>query len=197
MFEIVEAIHRALKTESTFAFVLVIAGVFAVGGGILGWLVDAGYKNSADYKKEHTPVPGRLQEWQQTILLTTFSQYPGHKVLILAGVGDETAAYANQFKDLFQKSGWIVDGPKRAPINQVVFDVQLSRDQYIETHPEVPIIVSTFVSARIRHRPGTHDPGIPSDWLVLWVGAKAPDGEPDHIPLQVPPGTFPTPHPAP
>lgn len=124
--------------------------------------------------------------------MTTLSQYPGHQILILAGVGEETGAYANQFRDIFRRAGWIVDGPKPAPINQVVFDIQLSRDEYVGTHPEVSTIVSSFVSARIRHRPGTHDPGVPSDWLVLWVGAKAPEGEPDHIPLQVPQGTFPT-----
>jgi hypothetical protein len=95
MFEFVEAVHKALKTESTIAFVLVIAGVFAVGGGALAWVVDQGYKNSAEYKKEHKGAPGPLAEWQQTLILTTLSQFPGHKILILAGVGEETAAYAS------------------------------------------------------------------------------------------------------
>jgi hypothetical protein len=133
---------------------------------------------------------GPLAEWQQVLVLTTISQFPGHKVLILAGIGDETAAYAAQFRDLFLKASWIVDGPRPAPINQVVFDVQVSMDQYIFTHPEVQNILSALDSARIRHRPGTHDPNIPSDWLVLWIGARAPANEPDHLPLQVPPETF-------
>jgi hypothetical protein len=57
VFEIVEAIHKALRTESTFVFVLVIVSVFAVMGGIVGWLVDAGYKNSPEYRAAHaTPI---------------------------------------------------------------------------------------------------------------------------------------------
>jgi hypothetical protein len=190
MFEIVEAIHKVLKTESTPVFVMVIAGLFAAGGGAAAWIVDQGYKNSAEYREEHKKVPGPLAEWQQVLVVTALSQYPGHKVLILAGVGDETVAYANQFRDLFERAKWVVDGPKSAPINQVVFDLQLSIDQYIFTHPEVQPILSAFDSARIRHRPGTHDPNIPSDWIVLWVGARSPEGEPQHLPLQVPPRTF-------
>jgi hypothetical protein len=190
MFEIVEAIHKVLKTESTAVFVLVISGLFAAGGGAVAWIVDQGYKNSAEYRDDHKQLAGPLKEWQQVLILTAISQYPGHKVLILSGVGDETAAYANQFRDLFQKAKWIVDGPKPAPIDQVVFDVQFSIDPYIFTHPEVQPILSAFDSARIRHRPGTHDPNIPTDWVVLWVGARPPEGEPQHIPLQVPPGTL-------
>ena len=53
MFEIVEAIHKALRIESTWAFVLVIAfGSFMVGG-FFAWVVDEGYKNSSEYKESH------------------------------------------------------------------------------------------------------------------------------------------------
>ncbi len=48
--------EKALRIESTWAFVFVIAGVFAVVGGIFGWIVDAGYKNSAEYKADHAPM---------------------------------------------------------------------------------------------------------------------------------------------
>ena len=45
MFEIVEAIHKALHTQSTFAFVLVSFLVVGLIAGGVAWLVDIGYKN--------------------------------------------------------------------------------------------------------------------------------------------------------
>lgn len=143
------------------------------------------------YRKSFLEIrKGPLEEWQQVAILTTISQYPGHKVLILASIGEETAAYANQFRDLFSKAGWVVAGPNPAPINQVSFNVQVSIDSYVERHQGADEIRSTFDSARIRHRPVTHDPNIPRDWIVLWVGAKPLEDEPNHLPLQVPPDTF-------
>jgi hypothetical protein len=136
-------------------------------------------------------APGPLAEWQQTLVLTVLSQYPGHKVLILVGVGEETAAYGNQFRDLFLKAKWIVRGPKPAPIDQVVLDVSISIDQLIGSHSEVTSILSGFTSAEVKHRPGgMRGPNIPGDWIVLWVGAKSPEGEPLFKPLEVPPGIF-------
>jgi hypothetical protein len=44
-FEIVEAIHKALHTQSTFAFVLVCFLVVGSIAGGVAWLVDIGYKN--------------------------------------------------------------------------------------------------------------------------------------------------------
>lgn len=57
MFEIVEAIHKAIRTESTMAFVLLISLCFACGGGVLAWIVDKGYKNSAEYLEAHSTEP--------------------------------------------------------------------------------------------------------------------------------------------
>lgn len=53
MFELVRAIHEALGIESTWAFVLVIAAIFAFLSGGAAWIVDKGYKNSLTYKTEH------------------------------------------------------------------------------------------------------------------------------------------------
>lgn len=53
MFAIVKAIHEALHTESTLAFVLAIA---IVGGIVLGgvaWIVDKGYRNTVAERTEH------------------------------------------------------------------------------------------------------------------------------------------------
>lgn len=133
---------------------------------------------------------GPLEEWQRVLIVQTLSQYPGHKVLILSGDGGETTAYAAQFNQLFQKAKWFVKGPRPAPIKQPVLDLQISIDEQIYTHPEIQVILSALKSARVKFRPSVHDPNVPSDWIVLWVGAKTPDDEPQHVPLTVPPGTF-------
>jgi hypothetical protein len=46
MFEIVKAIHEALHTQSTWAFVLIVALIFGSTSGGLAWVVDQGYKNT-------------------------------------------------------------------------------------------------------------------------------------------------------
>lgn len=53
MWDIVEGLHKALRIESTWAFVLVVAGGSALIGGGIAWIIDAGYKNSSEYKTEH------------------------------------------------------------------------------------------------------------------------------------------------
>jgi hypothetical protein len=53
MYEIVEGIHKALRIESTWAFVLIIALGFGVVGGGIAWIIDLGYRNSAEYKADH------------------------------------------------------------------------------------------------------------------------------------------------
>ncbi len=45
VFEIVEAIHKALHTQSTFVLVLVSFIVIGLIGGGVMWLIDIGYKN--------------------------------------------------------------------------------------------------------------------------------------------------------
>jgi hypothetical protein len=53
MFDIVKAIHEALHTESTWAFVLTVA----IAGGLLcggvAWIVDKGYRNALAERSEH------------------------------------------------------------------------------------------------------------------------------------------------
>lgn len=55
MYDIVEGLHKALRIESTWAFVLVVALFFSIVGGLFAWIIDTGYKNSAEYKAEHLP----------------------------------------------------------------------------------------------------------------------------------------------
>jgi len=56
MWDIIGAIHKALRIESTWAFVGLIALVAAILGGAAAWVIDMGYKNSTDYKVDH-PAP--------------------------------------------------------------------------------------------------------------------------------------------
>jgi hypothetical protein len=166
----------------TISAVLIYVGLY----GIHVWL-----RPETEAVQLSPSAPGPLAEWQRTLVLTTLSQFPGHKVLILAGVGEETTAYANQWHDLFKTAKWVVAGPRPAPIDQVVLDVSIGLDLRINSHPEVTTILSGFTSAGIKHRPGgMRSPNIPDDWLVLWVGSKSPADEPLFKPLEVPKGTF-------
>ena len=58
MFEIVAAVHKALKIESTWAFVLLIALGTGAIGGFCAWIIDKGYKNSAEYRQSHQLATG-------------------------------------------------------------------------------------------------------------------------------------------
>jgi hypothetical protein len=51
VFDIVEAIHKALRIESTFWFVVVIAIGSAVVGGFFAWVIDIGYKRSPEFRQ--------------------------------------------------------------------------------------------------------------------------------------------------
>src|ERR1035438_9535515 len=53
MYDIVEGLHKALRIESTWAFVLIVALGSALVGGFFAWITETGYKNSAEYKAEH------------------------------------------------------------------------------------------------------------------------------------------------
>lgn len=57
MWETVERIHKALGIQSTWKFVLLFALLGAVVSGLAAWVVDAGYKNSAEYKTARLPKP--------------------------------------------------------------------------------------------------------------------------------------------
>lgn len=196
MFEIVEAIHKVLRTESTLVFVLVIAGLFAIGGGTVAWLVDAGYKNSPEYQADH--ARGRtLEEWQRVGLVAILSRYPNQRVVILASVGEETLSYADQLRRVLKGSKWRVDGPKPAPVDQPAVDLQVSVSmKYFGNEAAMPPGFQAlksgvdFVGLKARHN-FIMDPDVSPDLVVLWVGAKSPDGmSPDNYPPLVTHGQY-------
>src|SRR5258706_9081007 len=79
MYDIVEGIHKALRIESTWAFVLVVALGAGLVGGFFAWVIDVGYRNSAEYKAEHPPKTQAVtpnNSPAQSVTATTNSQTP-------------------------------------------------------------------------------------------------------------------------
>src|SRR5258708_14219779 len=58
----VKAIHEALGIESTWAFVLVIAGIFALLSGSTAWIIDTGYKRSIHEASESRNLAASTHE---------------------------------------------------------------------------------------------------------------------------------------
>src|ERR1700730_5103952 len=74
MWDTIGAIHKALKIESTWAFVAVIALIGASLGGAAAWVIDVGYKNSAEYKAEHSPKQKAVtKDSSEATTVTAFS----------------------------------------------------------------------------------------------------------------------------
>jgi hypothetical protein len=131
----------------------------------------------------------RLEDWQKVRLIATLSRDPNHKVLILASSGDETWAYAEDFRDVFLKGQWRVTGPESAPIDQAAMDIQLSiSEKYWASQPPryFEAVRGVMKLIGLKQRTGyVFDPSASPDELVLWVGAKSLDSQnPDnYLPL--------------
>jgi hypothetical protein len=122
----------------------------------------------------------RLSEWQRGKMGSKISQFAGKNILIMASSGKSTLSYAQDFRDVFVSSGWKVEGPNPVgPINEPIIDVQLSVNGTlgIPPKPEDAAVLDSLKEAGIKHRDHyVLDPDITPDLLVLWVGAKSPDG---------------------
>ena len=79
MFEIVEGLHRALHSNSTWAFVLLCFLFFGAAGALLGFIVDIGYKNS---------VHARESDNSKAPILTPQQQFEDFKVQVGKDVGN-------------------------------------------------------------------------------------------------------------
>jgi len=78
-----------------------------------------------------------LADWQKIKLAADISKYTRQGILILAAVGEETQCYAADFKGVFARVQWDVDGPKDARIDQAALDVQLSINEDFFSHTEL------------------------------------------------------------
>ena len=88
-------------------------------------------------------------------------------------------SYAQEFKKVFTSAGWKVTGPNRVePFYESMIDVQLSANGSPSVmKPEVAAIRDGFAKAAIKHRKNVMlDPEVSPDEVVLWVGAKSPEG---------------------
>jgi hypothetical protein len=135
---------------------------------------------TAQSESESQSDTRHLSEWQRGKIGSEVSQYLGKKVLIMASSGKNTWSYAQEFRDVFASSGWKVEGPKHLPpIDELIIDLQLSTNGRLGTPPksEVLAVLNSFKAAGIKHRERIMlDPDISPDLLVLWVGAKSPEG---------------------
>lgn len=122
----------------------------------------------------------RLSEWQRGTIVSGISQHAGKRILIMASTGSNTWSYAQGFRDVFVSSGWKVEGPKAVPaIDELIIDVQLSANGIlgVPQKPEEAAVMNSFTQAGIKHREHlVLDSDINPGLLVLWVGAKSPEG---------------------
>jgi hypothetical protein len=174
VFETVKAIHEAIHSESTWAFILTVVIAFALVGGIVAFIVDKGYKNAV----AESQIERRLTEWQKTKLRANLSRYAGSKMVIMASEGEDTWAYAKDFRTIFLKTGWKVNGPIQAPSNVAAVDVQLSvNSKYFGGNPPPPEAFETlqgtlaFLNIRCRNSL-VMDPHVPENVVLVWIGGK-------------------------
>jgi hypothetical protein len=135
---------------------------------------------TAQSESESQSDTRHLSEWQRGKIASEISQYLGKKILIMASSGKYTWSYAQDFRDVLASSGWKVEGPNHVqPIDELIIDVQLSTNGALGTppKPEALAVLNSFKEAGIKHRErNVLDPDISPDLLVLWVGAKSPEG---------------------
>lgn len=121
-----------------------------------------------------------LSEWQQHALRSEIAPYPDSRVLILASSGRNTFAYAKDFRDVFDAAKWKVDGPKPVPeIDEGIIDLQTSvHGKLGDTSPPATMaFLNGLEYVHVKHRKHhTLDMDVPDGLLVLWVGAKSPEG---------------------
>ena len=122
-----------------------------------------------------------LSEFQFAGLVALLSPHRGQRVVILASPGEETLAYANDFRRL-KSARWRVRGPVPAPTNQIAGNLQLSINNTVPADGNLPAPFIAlrggldFIGARSRQMfilDGDIEPGL----IVLWVGPKTPANE--------------------
>jgi hypothetical protein len=62
MFETVNYLHKALRTESPWVFILAVAATFGILAGVIAWIVERGYQNDLRNRTtEGRPLANRQQ----------------------------------------------------------------------------------------------------------------------------------------
>jgi hypothetical protein len=129
---------------------------------------------------ESQPDTRHFSEWQRGQIIAEISQFPAKKILIMASSGGNTWSYAQDFRNAFSSGRWNVQGPKHVPpIYERIIDVQVSVNGNlgVPQKPEVSAVMNGLKKAGTKHREYTMlDLDIRPDLIVLWVGAKSPEG---------------------
>ena len=118
-----------------------------------------------------------LTEYEQTLMRSKLFKYRGTKLLLLYAGGPKTLTFATEFRDTLRTLGWLVDGPRPAPVgDERIVDVQITVSQrYWNTpYPRAMDLVSSLEGIKQRQT-YAYDEAIPPDLIVLWVGPKSPD----------------------
>ena len=119
----------------------------------------------------------QLSEWQKVMLTGVLSQHPGTKILILVSRGDDTLAYANDFREVLLAANWKPEGPKLAPPDLLVMDVRLAADNAGTPRPAVSNFLAALKTAQIKcAQRYVLDEHIARDSMVVWVGSQSPEG---------------------
>lgn len=127
------------------------------------------------------PAPARtgrqLSEWQKVMLTSELAHHAGNKILILVSRGDDTLAYANDFREVFLGANWKPEGPKLAPPELSVMDVRLAADNAGTPRPAVLSVLAALKTAQVKSAQRyVLDEHVARDSMVLWVGSQSPDG---------------------
>ena len=121
-----------------------------------------------------------LSEWQRGQINSEISQFSDKKILIMASSGGSSWAYAQDLGSAFSSARWKVEGPKHLPpIYESIIDLQISIHGKLGSpqKPEISAVLAGFKKAGLKHNEHlTLDPGVSPDLIVLWVGAKSPEG---------------------
>jgi len=147
-----------------------------------GSVVDQGAVNPApSAPPEAESDLRRLSEWQRQQIIGEMRQFSGRRVLILATSGSNTWKYADDFRDVFREASWKVTGPLPAPPrDEGITDVWISVNAKWWNRPlprELAALRDILVRTGVKHSPNhILDPNVPEDTIVLWVGAKSPEG---------------------
>jgi hypothetical protein len=166
--------------------------VLAFPGGIVDMTPPAVPQLSSHPETE--PSNRELSGWQKEQMVKILEKFPGQKVLLLATGDDATRRYAKDFRDVFQKSHWVVKGPIVAPktdCTAVDVTLQVWKDDLGNPRPYVLATEGALKAANVKG--GHHYECVlaSSKWLVLRVGVKSPDELNDNDTPACPPRSSP------
>jgi hypothetical protein len=141
-------------------------------------------------RMKELPLPSELDEqsddrhiteYQRQIIEPILQKYSRSHMLVYFAGGRKSKAYAEEFCKMFGAKKWTVTPPTLVPIgDERIIDIQMSvnyQENWSKYNPKPHDVLNAFERAGIKQRSKlTLDPNVPSDWIVLWVGPRSPNG---------------------